>query len=310
MDPSPGIYVEIPILASLDCIWQLTQEPEAHGRWDLRFSRIEYLPRPDPAEPQQFLYETRLGFGLSIRGTGESRGERFLPDGTATSALSFRSGDPKSLIHTGSGYWRYVPSEGAVRFLTWYDYQVRFGAVGRWFDRTVFRPLIGWATAWSFDSLRLWAETGQPPETSRHLAAVHAVARCAIVGIWLWHGLVPKLLTMQADELEMMEQAGVPVAAAPFAVKAMGVAEVAIAAGMLVSWGKRRAFIWNALAMAGALMAVAVRSPRYLRAAFNPVTLNGAMVALSAAGYLAAGSSPFAGRCRRSPARHASGRHA
>ncbi len=303
-----GIYVEIPIRASLDRLWQLTQQPEAHGRWDLRFSRIEYLPRPDPAEPQQFLYETRLGFGLSIRGTGESRGERFLPDGTATSALKFQSDDRKSLIHTGSGYWRYVPGVGEVRFLTWYDYEVRFGAAGRWFDRTVFRPLIGWATAWSFDCLRLWAETGQLPENSRALAAIHAAARCAIAGIWLWHGLVPKLLTMQADEQIMMGQSGVPAAAVPLAVRAAGVAEIAIAAAMLASWRHRRAFVWNALAMSAALLAVAVRSPRYLRAAFNPVTLNGAMIALSAAGYLAAGSSPFAGRCRRSPLKTASER--
>ncbi len=307
MDQARGIYVEIPIRAPFDRIWQLTQQPEAHGRWDLRFSRIEYLPRPDPAEPQLFLYETRLGFGLSIRGTGESRGERFLPDGTATSALIFRSDDPKSLIRAGSGYWRYLPGEGEVQFLTWYDYEVRFGAAGRWFDRVVFRPLIGWATAWSFDCLRLWAEIGQLPETSRVLAAIHAVARCAIAGIWLWHGLVPKLLAQQADEQRMMKEAGVPVATVPLAVRAAGVAEVAIAVAVIVSWRDRRAFVWNALAMSAALLAVAVRSPQYLRAAFNPVTLNGATVALSAAGYLAAGSSPFAGRCRRSPTKYASG---
>lgn len=230
-------------------------------------------------------------------------GGRFLPDGTATSALSFRSDDRKSLIRQGAGYWRYVPDKGATRFLTWYDYGVRFGAVGRWLDRTIFCPLIGWATAWSFDCLRLWAETGQLPETSRRLAVLHAVARCTIAGIWLWHGLVPKLLTMQADERQMMEEAGVPVAAVPLAVKAAGLAEIAIAAGMLASWRHRGAFLWNALAMSGALLAVAARSPRYLRAAFNPVTLNGAVIALSAVGYLAAAGSPFAGRCRRSPSR-------
>ena len=39
-----GIYVECLIKAPLDTIWALTQHPEMHQRWDLRFSRITYLP--------------------------------------------------------------------------------------------------------------------------------------------------------------------------------------------------------------------------------------------------------------------------
>src|ERR1035438_9869034 len=73
---SPGIYVEIRVDADLEEVWRLTQDPALHQRWDLRFSRIEYLPRPILSEPQCFLYETRIGFGLSIHGTGERVGER------------------------------------------------------------------------------------------------------------------------------------------------------------------------------------------------------------------------------------------
>ena len=47
----------------MDDLWRLTQTPELHRRWDLRFTDIEYLPRPDEAEPQRFLYATRIGFG-------------------------------------------------------------------------------------------------------------------------------------------------------------------------------------------------------------------------------------------------------
>ena len=101
VSPPPGIYVELRIRSTLEEIWRLTQRPEVHERWDLRFTRIHYLPRPDPGLPQQFLYETRIGFGLAIRGTGESVGTRNLPDGSATSALRFSSADPKSLIREG-----------------------------------------------------------------------------------------------------------------------------------------------------------------------------------------------------------------
>ncbi|HEV2576085.1 MAG TPA: hypothetical protein VGU25_02635 [Acidobacteriaceae bacterium] len=79
--------------APLNEVWRLTQEPDEHQRWDLRFSEIRYLPRPDESEPQRFLYATRIGFGLSIRGSGESVGERIAAGGEATSSLSFGSDD-------------------------------------------------------------------------------------------------------------------------------------------------------------------------------------------------------------------------
>ena len=83
-----NIYVEIDIRAPLDRIWRLTQMPDLHQRWDLRFSRIEYLPRPDPAQPQRFRYSTRIGLGLQIQGEGETVGCHAGPDGQRTSALA------------------------------------------------------------------------------------------------------------------------------------------------------------------------------------------------------------------------------
>jgi hypothetical protein len=160
------IYVEILVRAPLEELWTKTQQPDLHQRWDLRFSRIEYLPRPDESAPQRFLYATRLGFGIEVTGEGEGVGEKDGAAGSRTSALRFWSNDRRALIRRGSGYWRYVPTPEGVRFITSYDYETRHGIVGRLFDRIVFRPLIGWATAWSFDRLRLWLETGVEPEAS------------------------------------------------------------------------------------------------------------------------------------------------
>src|SRR5688572_25843194 len=145
MKPQP-IYVEIRIRGSIEELWRLTQTPELHEKWDLRFTDIQYLPRPDPQQPQRFLYATRIGFGWRIVGEGESVDQNQGPAGRA-SALRFWSADPKSLIREGSGYWKYVPADDAIRFLTRYDYDTRFGPLGRVLD-LAFRPLLGWATAW------------------------------------------------------------------------------------------------------------------------------------------------------------------
>ncbi len=57
------IYVETLIRSDLEKVWRYTQTPELHSRWDLRFTDIHYLPRPDPPIPQRFRYQTRIGFG-------------------------------------------------------------------------------------------------------------------------------------------------------------------------------------------------------------------------------------------------------
>lgn len=158
-----GLYVEAHIRGDLDDLWTRTQDPAQHQRWDLRFTSIDYLPRAE-GEPQRFRYATRVLPFLTVAGTGVSAGEKERPDGTRTSALRFASPHPLSLLAEGSGYWRYVPDADGVRFLTGYDYRPRWGRFGAVADRLLFRPLIGWATAWSFDRLRLWLEQGITPE--------------------------------------------------------------------------------------------------------------------------------------------------
>ncbi|WP_369249251.1 hypothetical protein [Streptomyces sp. R41] len=158
-----GLYVEAHIRGDLDDLWARTQDPAQHRRWDLRFTEIDYLPRTE-GEPQRFRYGTRVLPFLTVAGTGVSAGEKERPDGTRTSALRFASPHPLSLLAEGSGYWRYVPDGDGVRFLTGYDYRPRWGRLGAVADRLLFRPLMGWATAWSFDRLRLWLERGITPE--------------------------------------------------------------------------------------------------------------------------------------------------
>jgi uncharacterized membrane protein YphA (DoxX/SURF4 family) len=295
-----GIYVEIAIAGSIDDVWTRTQEPALHERWDLRFTAIEYLPRPDPGVPQRFLYATRVGFGLAIAGEGQSVGSHDGPGGVRTSALEFWSEDRRSLIRRGSGYWQYVPAPGGVTFLTWYDYKTRFGLAGRALD-LVFRPLLGWATAWSFDRLRLWIERGIDPAVSLQRSLVYATARLAVAGVFLWHGLVPKLLFRHPDEAVMLTDGGADAFTAQLGVTAAGVAEVALAVLLVLCWRSRVLLAGVIVLMLAAIVLVAWFSPRFLAAAFNPVTLNGCVIALSAIALLSARDLPSASRCRRRP---------
>ena len=176
------LYVETLIQAEVDDLWRLTQEPGQHQRWDLRFTRIEYLPAAADDDRQRFSYSVMLLPGLQVAGTGVCAGERVRPDGTGISVLRFASGQRLSLIRSGTGYWRYVPTAAGVRFLTGYDYRPGWGRPGELADR-LFRPAMGWATAWSFDRLRIWLEDGIPPERSLRRWALDAGLRLTACGV-------------------------------------------------------------------------------------------------------------------------------
>jgi hypothetical protein len=296
-----SIYVEIHVRAPMDALWSRTQTPALHERWDLRFSRIEYLPRNAESEPQRFQYATRIGFGLEISGEGETVGRRDSTDGSSTSALKFGSDDPFSIIREGSGYWKYIPTDDGVRFLTWYDYRTRFGAVGAYFDRFIFRPLIGWATAWSFDRLRLWVEQEVAPEQAIRQWLIHTISRVALAAVFIYHGLIPKLFTRNVDEIAMLLDAGLAAGVAGSVVTALGILELSFAVALLVAWHRRWPLFVCLVLMLLATATVGMNSPRYFSAAFNPFTLNLAVACLASIDLLVVGSIPSAARCLRRP---------
>jgi len=299
-----GIYVEILVRAPLDTLWAHTQKPSLHEQWDLRFSTIDYLPKAAGTGLQRFRYTTRIGFGLDVRGDGETIGERNLADGSRSSALKFASKQPASLIREGRGYWKYIPTPNGIRFLTWYDYGTRFGAVGAAFDRLIFRPLLGWATAWRFDCLRLWLEEHKRPADAIRQTIVHAAARITLAAIFAYQGLVPKLLTRSADEVTLVRDAGVPAMLADVAVTALGLVELAFAAALLVRWRQRWPAVVGGIAVSIATLVVAVCSPRFFQPAFNPFSLNLGVAALALVDWTVLPDIPSAARCLRHPEEH------
>jgi hypothetical protein len=294
------IYVERTIRAPIDEIWRRTQEPALHEQWDLRFTRIEYLPRDGGDPVQRFLYETRVGFGLAIRGAGETRGEPGPPQDGRSSVLRFWSEDRKSLIREGGGFWRYLPASSGTRFLTRYDYQTRLGALGRALDRFAFRPLLGWATAWSFDRLALWIEDGVPPRASGRLFFGHAFARLGLAFAWTWQGLVPKLLFTDGERA-ILVRAGLSPGSASLFVAATGIAEVLLGLACLLLWSGAWPLVATLAMLALLVVAGLVVAPALFTAPFGPPALVLAMTALAVTALATRSPIPLARRCLRRP---------
>ncbi len=287
------IHVEILIRAPLEDLWRLTQTPELHERWDLRFSSITYGDVVDGA--QRFRYATRIGGGLEVEGWGETRGT-LDQDGSRTSALAFGSDDRKALIRKGSGFWKYTPEPDGVRFVTGYDYEPRWGSIGRVVD-LAFRPVLAWATAWSFDRLRLWLERDIDPTLSAVRALCHTIARGVLGFVFVFHGLVPKLIAAHPEEVEYLVLSGFPEESAPIAVRALGVVEILFGLALLWFWRARWLYVLTAVALVLLASAAVVLRPAAAIDPFNPISFTIALVALALIGWVACDDLPSAARC-------------
>ena len=294
------IYVESRIQASLDRLWDATQQPDQHQRWDLRFGRISSMPRVD-GKPQRFTYATTVAPGMTIAGTGESLGGRDSAEGTRWSGLRFWAADRRSIIDSGAGYWRYIPSDDGVRFLTRYDYRPRWGRLGELVDRWAFRPLFGWATAWSFDRLRLWLEDGAPPEQTRNQALAHAAAVAGLAGVFAYQGLVPKVWKLDVGEVAIWQGLGLPQSHAKQVVRAVGAVEAGFAVATVAAGNKRWPFVIALAAMPTLAIGAAKADSSILAKAFNPASLGIAVAALAGVALATTDGRPSGRRPLRHP---------
>jgi hypothetical protein len=116
---------------------------------------------------------------------------------------------------------------------------------------------------------------------------VHIIARAAVGFVWVYHGAIPKLIYQHKDELALMCQAGVPFESAATLVQWIGWAEILV--GLAVFLGipsVRWPFILTIVFGIVTTVGVAVQSPHFLIAAFNPVSLNVLLIAMSTVGLL------------------------
>lgn len=296
---SAPIYVEMDMKVPLKELWEHTQTPDLHVQWDLRFSDILYLPRSCDTDKQLFLYRTRIGFGLNIEGTGETSSSLHHKSDERLSTLSFASDQPISLIKQGGGYWKYKQNGNTVTFSTLYDYKTRFGWGGRILDHFLFRPLFGYATAWSFDRLRIWLEDRIPPSIVAERAIIHYLSVVMLMFLWCYQGLVPKLLFPEAGELSLMQQIGWFTGFEEIMVMLLGIGEISF--GLLTAYLHRSSWITYVQIplLLFLLLPAILYNPEMLREPFNPLIITLPMIALCVTAHLTKQHLPMASRCMR-----------
>ena len=106
------------------------------------------------------------------------------------------------------------------------------------------------------------------------------ISRLALAFVFLYHGLIPKLLFHDPGEYVILADAGLPAAVQPFLVNAAGVLEMLLGIVLLVQWRARWPLTIVLVFVIAATLAAAIFSPSLLTHAFNPLTLNVSVAAL------------------------------
>ncbi|CAM3840631.1 MULTISPECIES: DoxX-like family protein [Bacillus cereus group] len=292
------IYVSAEMNTTMEKLWEYTQEPDIHTEWDARFTEISYLEKKE-GEPQKFLYKTKIGFGLEIAGEGESIGEIRKETGERISSLKFWTDNQLSIIQIGRGYWKYTPCEEHIHFETQYDYDTRFGRIGNVIDVYMFRPLLGWATAWSFDALKLWLEKGLHPRLLIRRTMTYWLVCFLIAFVWMYQGIVPKLVFTHSEEVKMLSVMIGSTEHSIFVLKIIGLLEIIFGVIWLLPFQKRKVFIVHIFMLIALTIAAGFTNIVSFTEPFNPITLNVLLMGLSIVGYINSTNLPSAKNCKR-----------
>ena len=118
--------------------------------------------------------------------------------------------------------------------------------------------------------------------TDQRLPQIAWVARIVLALVFIWHGLVPKIIWLSPDELAMIQAHGLPAHSLPapeWVARIAGLGEIIL--GVLLLWRRQRwPLLLAGVLLIGLLLDVALFSPHLLLQAFNPLTTNLTALAL------------------------------
>ena len=114
--------------------------------------------------------------------------------------------------------------------------------------------------------------------------SLQKLIRWSLAFVWLYHGLIPKILLKHADEQQLVREAGLSEDLVIPMVYTGGAIEIALALIMILFWKHKWPYYLTIVCMIAAFLGAVVNSPQYLGAAFNPVSLNFCVIVLAILG--------------------------
>jgi len=107
------------------------------------------------------------------------------------------------------------------------------------------------------------------------------IARFVLGLAWIYQGLVPKLLFLAPTEQAMWQSLGPDDATIRILIYLAGFLEIIFGLMIILFYRSPRVHYLNLWALGGLLLATAIFEPHFMNDAFNPVTTNIPLMALS-----------------------------
>ncbi len=163
----------------------------------------------------------------------------------------------------------------------------------------MFRPLLGWATAWSFDALKLWLEKGLHPRLLIRKTMTYWLVCFLFAFVWMYQGIVPKLVFTHSEELKMLSVMIGSTEHSIFVLKIIGLLEIIFGVLWLLPFPKRKVFFVHIFMLIVLTIATGFTNIVSFTEPFNPITLNVLLMGLSIVGYINSFDLPSAKNCKR-----------
>jgi|SRR6266513_4003511 peptidoglycan/LPS O-acetylase OafA/YrhL len=96
------------------------------------------------------------------------------------------------------------------------------------------------------------------------LGRIKTISRVALGLVWLYEGLVPKLLFLRADELDLVKRSGIFWRTPEWTLQVLGIAQIAFGIWLITAWAERFAVALATMWMVVLIVLVACANPAML----------------------------------------------
>jgi peptidoglycan/LPS O-acetylase OafA/YrhL len=96
------------------------------------------------------------------------------------------------------------------------------------------------------------------------LGRIKTISRVALGLVWLYEGLVPKLLFLRADELDLVKRSGIFWRTPEWTLQVLGIAQIAFGIWLITAWAERFAVALATIWMVVLIVLVACANPAML----------------------------------------------
>ncbi|MHA3116876.1 hypothetical protein E0H86_01930 [Acinetobacter sp. ANC 4635] len=113
------------------------------------------------------------------------------------------------------------------------------------------------------------------------LQTTQRLIQYSLAVLWIYQGLIPKVLFQSAGEIQIWQSIGFELTLAKICVALSGLVEILFGGTFLLWHTSRIVHQLNIVGLAGLLLLITMTDPSQLSSAFNPVIMNSGMIILS-----------------------------